>query len=197
MKTKEVYFFIALIAFALSVMSIFGNHCKLSSGSAVAIIAVCTTMIVGMSIIDTLALRNALERIDSKIELLNSRINELNLLEEKVCKLRRQCNILFHHSWGLSYLNSQPYDALCEFWKALELCARENDIRRGKSCLQNIEIALNTIINNTAQHIEWKDKKDMSSPFSVSKEMKESSIYVAYCEKIEELIDKINKLHNM
>ena len=46
MKTMTLCLFVALIAFALAIMSLFGSRIALSTGSALAVVAVCTTIIV-------------------------------------------------------------------------------------------------------------------------------------------------------
>lgn len=181
---KEYSLILSLVALALSFVAITGIHCfEMNASEAVlTIVGICTTLIVGVSVVDAIAVR----RLERKIE-------ELDKLEKKVRKQTKQSNILFHHTWGIQHWKEQPYTALYDFWRAFSIAAETDDIKRAKSCLANME-ELSSEICGKLHSGKAISKEDIERvPREVPKSMKDSKVYCAFDIRINKLIEKINK----
>lgn len=181
---KEYSLVLSLVALALSFVAITGIHCfEMNASEAVlTIVGICTTLIVGVSVVDAIAVR----RLGRKIE-------ELDKLEDKVRKLTKQSNILFHYTWGIQHWKERPYTALCDFWRAFSIAAETDDIKRAKSCLANME-KLSKEISEKLVLREALSKENIELvPREVPKSMKDSKVYCAFDVRIKILIEKINK----
>ncbi len=180
---KECSIILSLVALALSFVAITGIHCfeMNVSDSVLTIIGVCTTLIVGVSVVDAITVR----RLERKIE-------ELDKLEKKVRKQTKQSNILFHYTWGMQHWKEHPYTALCDFWKGFTIAAETDDIKRAKSCLANMEALSSEICGmlHSGETISIEDFERV--PREVPQSMKDSKVYCAFDTQINALIEKIN-----
>ena len=193
-------FMVAFIAFLLSILALFcKGFCFDASSVVLTLIGSCTTLIVGVSVIDSLTLRRTLRDVDEKMKYLTEKVEKevekAEDLEKHVERLKKQCNILFHHTWGLSFCKSDPYQALLEFWTALRKTIEDNDIKRAKSCLTNAEMLLDEIINNNQKNIslEYDALKDI--PSKVPQDMTNKDVYIAFKDRIDELLKRIQLIH--
>lgn len=187
---------LSLIAFALSILAFFtgGVSASLESG-ALTLISICATLVVGVSFVNVFEVHSVLRRMEDKMAKYESELEELEKLQCKVDKMRRKSNILFHHTWGLAFIDKQPYDALKEFWCAFLLAAKEDDIKRAKSCLENAKMVAEEIKEMGNNQTEVRDSSDNIGRFQISEELRKSKVYFAYSDKIEELLDIIRMIN--
>lgn len=181
---KECSIILSLVALVLSFVAITGIHCLEMdiSESVLTIAGICTTLIVGVSVVDALTIRN-----------LQQKIGSLDKLDKKVSRKLQQTNILFHHTWGIQMWDKQPYTALSEFWRGFCIAAETDDIKRAKSCLANME-ELSKDMSEKLVSREALSKEDIERvPREVPKSMKDSKVYCAFDTRINKLIEKINK----
>ena len=178
---------LSLIAFALSILAFFtgGVSASLESG-ALTLISICATLVVGVSFVNV---------FEDKMAKYESEIEELEKLQCKLDKMRRKSHILFHHTWGLAFIDKQPYHALEEFWCAFLLAAKEDDIKRAKSCLENAKMVAEEIKEGKKNQAEVRDSFDNIDRFQILEELRKSKVYFAYSDKIEELLDIIRMIN--
>lgn len=181
---KECSIILSLAALALSFVAITGIHCfeMNVSDSVLTIIGVCATLIVGVSVVDALTIRN-----------LQQKIERFDKLDKKVSRQLHQINILFHHTWGIQMWDKQPYTALSEFWRGFCIAAESDDIKKAKSCLENAKEVSNEIMEklNSKTFISNQDKEQI--PTEIPMFMKDTKVFCAFKEQAEALIDSINK----
>lgn len=191
---KILTFIFSLAALGLSVYAVSNQCCTNIPATVLSLVGICATMIVGISVVDTFAVHSAFRKMEDRMNEQAERMRTLEDLEGKVRKMRKQSNILFHHTWGLTFSKTQPFAALAEFWKALELAAKEDDISRAKTCLANAEEVVEDIIQQKNEQGKLDESDRIIIPQKIPADIKESKVYDAFGVKIEELIKRINKL---
>ena len=191
---KILSFVFSLAALGLSAYAASNQYYADIPTTVLSVVGICATLIVGISVVDAFAVHSALHRTEEKMNELSQKMEELALLEGEVCKMRKQTNILFHHTWGLSFKNHQPYLALAEFWKAFELTVVSKDVKRAKSCIINaLEVA--DEIKQRKENGGKLDEPDMSLiPTETPVAMKNTDVYCVYENDIKKLIDTIKSI---
>lgn len=191
---KVLSFVFSLTALGLSAYAVSHQYCADIPTTVLTLVGVCATMIVGISVVDAFAVHSALHRTEEKMNELSHKMEELTQLEEKVRKMKKQTNILFNHTWGLTFKEHQPYMALVHFWRAFCLAAERKDVKRAKSCVSN---ALETAyeIKQRKENGGELDLPDMEKlPTEIPQTMKGADVYYAYEDDIKELIDTIKSI---
>ena len=158
------------------------------------LVGICATLIVGISVVDVFAVHSSLHKTEEKIDELSRKIEEFQKIEERVRKMKKQTNILFNHTWGLSFTQHQPYMSLAYFWKAFSLAVESKDVMRAKSCIRNaIEVAND--IKQRKENGSELDESDMERiPTEVPQAMKGTDVYCAYESDVKELMDIIKTI---
>lgn len=182
-------------AIIFSTIALVGKAPATAEGGALTIMSICVTLIVGVSVVDAIAVRETLSRYDAKIDAMTKKMDELSSLNKQFHKTKRQTNLLLHYTWGLSFSKEQPYTAIAEYWKAIELAASDNDVKRAKSCIHNLEEVVKRVLEEPKQMADNSNKEDLNNiPKEVSKEMRESSVYSAFAERLDKLITQIGQI---
>ena len=191
---KILGFIFSLIALAISAYAVSNQYYADIPTTVLTLVGICATLIVGTAVIDTFAVHSVLHKMEEKMEKQESKLAELEKLQEDIIRMKRQTNILFHHTWGLASADKHPYGALNEFWKAFCLAARDDDIERAKSCLENAEEVAKNIMQRKKEQqeidISYSDIKDLSYP----EELKKSKVYIAFGERIDKLMSFIREM---
>lgn len=186
-------FSFSLVALGLSIYACSSQYYADIPTSVLSLMGICATLIVGISIVDVFSIHQVLEKNEEKMDEFDKKIVELSKLEDDVRKLRKQSNILFHHTWGLCFSQKQPYAALAEFWKAFQLAANDNDIKRAKSCLENANESVEDIIRRKEKRGELDTPESDNLPISIPVEMTDSSVFIAFKADVNNLIKKTRK----
>ena len=190
-KILFLSFAFSLGALSLSAYTFSNQYYADIPTTVLTLVGICATLIVGISVVDAFAVHNALEKYETKMNELTIRMEALTKLEETVHKMKKQTNILFHHTWGLSFSDKQPYAALAEFWNAFQLAAKEDDVKRAKSCLENAQTVIHDIIERKTSNRKL-DSPDMDKlPTDIPNDLKNSKVYIAFKNSVDELIDDI------
>ena len=159
------------------------------------IVSICVTLIVGVSVVDAIAVHDILSKYNRKIDAMTERLDELSSLNKQFHKTKRQTNLLLHFTWGLSFSKEQPYTAIAEYWKAIEFAALNDDVKRAKSCIHNLEEVVKRVLEEPKQMADISNKEDLNDiPKEVPKDMRESSVYIAFAERVDELIPQIGQI---
>ena len=183
---KLLSFLFSFVALCLSVYAVSNQYYVNIPTTVLSLVGICATIIVGISVVDTFAVHSAFHKMEEKMDELSKKMEEVEKQKEKIRKLRKQANILFHHTWGLVFANNQPYDALNEFWKAFTSAAKDNDVKRAKVCLENTESTIENIMQQ--KEMEGLDERKIS--LLITDELKQTSVYVAFEDRINELLYK-------
>lgn len=190
---RECCLIISLVALTLSIVAIFGIHKNVESISdlVLTLLGVCATMIVGVSVMDAIAIRGLIEKEEMKMQELSDRIEELSKLKEKVERTRIQTNILFHHTWGIQQWEKQPYTALAEFWRGFEFAVKSEDCSRAMSCLTNAEDITKDIIDKLQRQEDISNADFDRLPQSIPNKVKKAKVYCAFQDRTENLLKQI------
>ena len=186
-------FAFSLLAFASSAYAISSHPGTNIPSFVLSLVGICATLIVGISVVDTFVLRNALNKVDEKMEEQTKRMEELSTLEKEFRQTKRQINVLFHHTWGLALTDKQPYAAFQEFWRGFTLSAQQNDIKRAQSCLSNAEILVEDIVRRK-QEGQVLDTPCMTMlDMVISDNLKSSQVYTAFGDRVERLLEELKR----
>lgn len=182
-------------AIIFSIVALVGKAPATAEDSALTIVSICVTLIVGVSVVDAIAVHDILGKYNSKMDAMTERLNELSSLDEQLHKTKRQTNLLLHFTWGLFFSDKQPYMAIAEYWKAIEYAASDNDLKRAKSCINNLEEVVRYVLEEPKQNSDNSNEEDLNDiPKEVPKGMRESNVYIAFAENIDKLISQINQI---
>ncbi len=181
-------FVFSLAALGISAYAVSNQHCENIPTAVLSLVGICATLIVGISVVDTFAVHSALHRMEEKMKEQTDKMKKLDELERKVRNLKKQSNILFHHTWGLAISKDQPFAALEEYWNAFQLAAKEDDISRAKTCLTNAEDVLANIIQRKNENKELDEPNREKLPTSTPPEIMKSKVYVAFEDRIAKFI---------
>lgn len=122
MKLLSLIF--SLIAVAVSVMCLPSFGFVAYEGNIIAIIGVCTTLVVGLNIYDAITVR----KIDKKAERLQQKINTLE-------KLEYRNEIYFKISCGLYARRKETYTSFLFIFEAMSIAMIHNDAECVEKCL--------------------------------------------------------------
>lgn len=183
-------FIFSLIALGVSIYALSSQYYTDITTTVLSLVGISVTLIVGISVVDAFAVHSAFHKMEEKMGELSNRMDKLTELEMEVRKMKKKTNMLFHHTWGLVLREDQPYDALNEFWRAFEYASKDNDIKRAMVCLENME----NVIENIIQQKNMNSFDEKTIPITISEELKQTSTYIAFEDRINELINKTSKL---
>lgn len=197
---KTLVTIVAIVAMVAMIIVVIFGLCLFSKSSSdtvelpdviLSLIGVCATLIVGVSVYNTVEVNSVLSKTESKTKELEKKLAELSTTADDVEKLRVQANILFHLTWGMELKDKQPYTALREFWSGFELCVKSEDYNRGKVCIKEaIKIAKS--IASQKETIKMTDKEKIPHEFPV--ELEDTKLYRFYRSEVDELFEKIKEI---
>ena len=140
------------------------------------LIAICTTLVVGVHLMDAWEVRD-----------IKKRLEKLSNLENRVEEHKNKGNVALHLNMALSFVRWKPETALRECWKAFELSIVMDDAVRANTCINCLEI-ITRDITNEKKSIQY--YKDIIKP---SNEIANTSLYKVFHKRVEEIIQITNK----
>lgn len=173
MKLLSLIF--SLIAIAISVMCLPSFGFVAHEGNIIAIIGVCTTLVVGLNIYDAIMVRE----IDKKSERLQQKINDLE-------KLEYRSEINFKISCALSTLYDQPFTSFKFMLKALTIAMTNEDAESIEKCF-NLLAQYHKI---NERHAFAKYKNDYVIQ-QIMTEMENCRLYNIYQKRINETLKSV------
>lgn len=156
----------------------------ITSNNVLTLIGICTTLIVGIHFVDVMQLRD-----------IEKRLNELNQKEQLIYDLEKKMKITFNATWGVTYMNYQPYSSLYHFLRAFHLALQYQDCLRAKTCLNGINKAIKrfeSLIKEKQSFDDITDKDKISE--TLFEEMKKEDLYCVFKADINRVFTKINEL---
>ena len=185
---------LSLVAIGLSCYSLTNQYYADIPTTVLSLVGVCVTIVVGINLVEAISLHSMLNTYDKRMEELTKKTNDVSLMEGQMRKMKKQTNILFHYTWGLSYGNDGSYyNSLSEFWKAFLLAAETNDFKRAKSCLSNMEITIEIIEQQTLNDMI----EEREFPYNIPEVIKGSDVYCVFGEKVDDLFLRIKSLNKV
>lgn len=179
---------ISLVALALSIISLFGRHSMCVPEVVLTLIGVCTTIIVGVSVVDVLTLRSIYQKLD-QIKEIERNIEATN---ERIDVMREQSNMCFHIAWGVAVLSWQPHTAIKECWKSVRIAMSLEDAQKSHSCIDITEKIVKRIKERPELSRLYKRTEDI--PKEIDESMKKSQLYSMYRVKLKDIIKEVDRL---
>lgn len=186
-------FVFSLVALVLSAYAVSNQHEACIPTFVLSLVGICATLIVGISVVDSIVLRSALHKVDEKMEKQAKKMEELSKVEEDLKKTKQRANMLFHLSWGLIIIDNQPCTAFLHFWRGFILAAQENDIKRAKACIIQAEKLIEDISRKMQERPLSLDNPKRIQEINITDDLKESLVYTAFGERAEKMLEKIKK----
>lgn len=118
-----------------------------ATGRALTIVSICVTLIVGVSVVDSLTVLNLQKQIEKLAEK-QLELQEIKNTHDK--RIEEQENLFYisnQLSWGLAIINWQPFSSFCYLVKGLEKSLEINHLKGIHSCLtcmENVPKIINT-----------------------------------------------------
>lgn len=152
------------------------------------LIGICTTLIVGVSVVDALALRSIHQKLD-EIKKIEQRIEATN---ERISLMRDHSNMCFHLTWGVAILSWQPHTAIKECWESIRIAMSLDDPQKVHACVDKTE----KIVKMIKKEPELRNLYRCTAgvPKEIDAGMKESKLYSTYREKLENIIKEVNSM---
>lgn len=177
-------FFLSIIAIIIGFIAFFVKGCCTISEAVLAIIAICTTLIVGFAIVDNL-----------RIHQMEKKIKDLEDIAISLTETKKELSAAFDVSLGVSFINWQPYTAFNYFQKGLEKSICMNNVKwigQSLKCMENVPKMIQKMNKNgTKIEDKMKSKISLSTPDSI----KEYEAYKAFQERIDRIYKEIQTLN--
>lgn len=174
---------LSIIALVIGIIAFFSKGCSCVSEIALSLIAICTTLIVGLAVVDTLRMHQ-----------MEKRINDLEESAEHLKEFKRELSAAFETSIGISLLNWQPYTAFGYFQKGLEKSLSMDNIKWIGQCLQCMENVPKMIRKMKEKGMETNEKMKGKIPAKTPDSIKKYEAYKAFQKRIDEIYKKMNEL---
>lgn len=186
---KKCCLLLSLIAFALSVLAFFSNN-KLSTDSGVlTLIGICTTLIVGVSVVDTLRL----QQLEEKVKKLKETKETVEKMSDKLEKLKNDANIALDANWGYTLYTIQPHTAIQQVWKGLKLALLTDDCKKLKTCMEVLKHIKEEIKKNGELSKKLNKKLD-NNVLMIDEDMKNARLYILVKDELDKLLRGINDI---
>ncbi len=179
MKLLSLIF--SLIAVAISVMCLPSFGFVAYEGNIIAIIGVCTTLVVGLNIYDAIMVRE----IDKKAERLQQKINTLE-------KLEYRNDIYFKISCGLYAQRKQAYTSFLFIFKAMSIAMMHDDAECVEKCFTLLSQfdKINSTKNESQSSSDSKLKYAEIEQLLV--EIEKCRLYNLYKQRIKEVLNSVD-----
>lgn len=178
---KVLNFIISIIALIMATIALdaiyfesVSKTCATTLDATLAIIAICTTLIVGTSVVDSIKMN----QMDAKIKELES---DAGLLKKK----EKEIEVAVYISFGMALLNLQPKSAFNYFQKALVVAFKNENVNwigYSIQCLENIP-RLSKVRDGNC---------NKTAHYDIPDDITKSSIYHTFKKRIENVYKEIN-----
>ena len=126
---KSLSVILSIVAISVAAMAFCGNPFSSTSDATLTVVAICTTMIVGIHIIDRLEIR----------EIRHEMLRQRQMSDEVKVNLR-SVRTAMNITWGLVKANDKKYlSALYFFLSAFKIAIEMNDAYRASICIRQID----------------------------------------------------------
>ena len=184
---------VAIIAISLSIITLSGKSCPIPSDNILALVGICTTLIVGVSVVDTITIHNLQKQVDGLQKIQYDLKDVIAQCEAKLQEQKDRANISNNLSWGLALIGWQPYSSFLYFFKGLELSLATNQQKGVESCLHCMEQVPKSIARLKKHHQEIDHAKKGKIPLSVPDEICKYEIYRLIKNRVEKVFKDIHQ----
>ena len=183
---KHFFLILSLMAFAFSIMAFLGVNGSDAGSGVLALIGICTTLIVGVNVVDVLRVQKLEEQIDD--------LQDLKELKTELTGLKHNANIALNITWGLSFLNMNPKKAIQNAWKAVNLSLLANDPQRTNTSMNVVKFLLSSIKQNAKLSDSFRSECKQRRPIEITEEMNHSDLYKLVEDKLYGYIKCIDEI---
>lgn len=171
-------------------LAFFGINGQVTDSSALSLISICTTLIVGVSVVDVVRLEKLEKKIDELKELRRDVDKQKNELEE----LRDNANIALDANWGFTLVSVKPQTAVVQLWKAIEKSFKKEDTKRANTCISVLENVIKIIEKDNQIKQELRKETDGHVPIEITESLEYSSLYDTFKSRLEKILQKIETI---
>ena len=136
---KPISLLLSWTAIILSIVALAGKTEVTGEGGALTIVSICVTMIVGLSVVDSLTVRNIQKRVNRLYDTMKRIEEKEKDFDNKREKQKTSLYISNQVSWGLATLHKYPYTSFRYFMKGLEKSLENKQKKSINSCLKCME----------------------------------------------------------
>lgn len=136
-------FLFSLAALCISAYAVSGKCCGNIESTVLTIVGICTTLIVGISVVDAFSFHFHMNKMENRMDELTKKQNDLEIkrmdLAKKLEEQKVKEDISDKISYGLALLNWLPYTSFKYFIKGFEKSLLANNVKAINSCLICLE----------------------------------------------------------
>lgn len=187
MRTISLILSIAAISF--SIVALMGHCATTTADGALTIITICVTIIVGVSVIDTLTIHN----LEKKIEKLTEKQVEFEAKEKSLNSMMVDQKINTNISLGVGLVNWLPFTSFSYFVKGLEKALETNNTNGISNCLLCMENVPKVIKRSNIKDFDDKAKKK-GIP-QISEESRRMEAYKLIYSRVEKVFTEMNQYY--
>ena len=131
MKSLSLLF--SIIAISVAVMAFCGNPFSSTSDASLTVVAICTTMIVGFSIIDRREIKELQQNMQEQNKITNT-------IKDNLKDNLKDVKIAISVTWGLIRVHENNYlPALYHFLNGFKTAIENNDACKASTCMNQIK----------------------------------------------------------
>lgn len=183
---KNFSYILSLLAFAFSIMAFFGINGDDTGNGILALIGICTTLIVGVNVVDSLRV----QKIEKQIE----ELDDMRTLKADLNKLKQDANIALKATWGISLIKMAPKKAIQETWGAIRLSLIANEASKLSSSYSVMGFLINSIEKDSDLSCRLIKECEQEIPIKIAEEIKGTELYTLEKEKLDKYIKKIESI---
>ena len=196
---KIFSFIFSLAALCISAYAVSGKCCGNIENTALTIVGICTTLIVGISVVDAFAFHSTVSKMEKRMnELAESQKDFEEKRDEQNKAIARQKDIgeiSNNISWGLALLNWLPYTSLRYFTKGLEKSLEVNNVKAINSCIKCMENVPKVMVR-LKENVINDVAKEKGCP-QISEDIKKLDSYKIVKDRVEKVFDEMKHYYPM
>lgn len=180
---KLLSLLLSMVAIIISIVCKWFIPMAVTDG-ALTLISICVTLIVGLSVVDSLTVHNMHKRMEKLAEKQKELETQEIRLKEEIAEQAVTSFVSTYVSWGLALINTQPFTSFGYFIKGLEKALEKNYTKGISNCLNCMEQVPKVIKQNKGK---IKDEAKKEGCPQLSDAIKQSDAY----KLVEDRIDKV------
>ena len=181
-------------AIIFSIVALVGKAPATAEGGALTIVSICVTLIVGVSVVDSLVVQKhgeKLRQLENNMKKIEQLKKDLEIAKGRDDELR----LAIYMSWGLALLHEEPLAAFEQFQKMLKLALEDKKyIDEACKAVEFMEQLVPRIEEDIEKNDSYRQILQIRIPGKTHEEIKVLSCYATFKDRIDGIYQKIADL---
>lgn len=185
-------------AIIFSIVALVGKAPAAAGDGALTIVSICVTLIVGVSVVDSLVVQKhgeKLRQLEKQIMELKTQKEELRKSQSETTENAYQVKMGVYVAWGLAMFQMEPISAFEQFQKVLKLALVDNKyVEDASKAVEFMEQLVPRIEEYIVKNDSYKQLLKIKIPDRTPEEIKVLSCYATFKDRIDGIYQKIADL---